>query len=411
MHDILRYKIKSLTIEMNNGKTLSVKNSDIEKKGVRIFKNSKIYSGSFVGEIKDSELLSHTEESAKVGLDYDYEFHKSKEFHHKDANFDNIDILSLKKDVEKMESELDPFRSEFIFNGTMKLTKLSCDLKNSNGTKLVSETVDYDTWYTFKKIGSPNLMDGYFYANGNKFSLVESFKKFAPFLKMYSTEIDLENGEYPIVLVESDSGWYSKLLESFKADKYFEGSCLYAGKMNQKIFSEKFSLYDVSFDKDKNIHQYFDEEGMLRDEPKLPLIENGVFKNVIADLRQAKKYKTKATGNGRRSYNSAVTSGFNALLFQKGTKTFEEIISKLDKCIVSFMAHGGDFTDKGEFSTPIHLGFLVEKGVIKGRIPQVTMTTSLDKMFNESLIDFSSDSFYPSDANVQMFHKVNILKN
>lgn len=411
MHDILRYKIKSLTIEMNNGKTLSVKNSDIEKKGVRLFKNGKIFSGSFVGEIKDSELIKHTEESAKIGLDYDYDLHKTAEFKYVDENYENLDVLTLKSDVEKMEKELDRYRSDFIFNGTMKVTKIGRDLKNSNGSKLSTEIVEYDTWYTFKKIGSPNLMDGYFYASGNKFSLVDSFKRFAPYLEMYKTEVQLENGEYPIVLVESDSGWYSKLLESLRAEKYFEGSCLYAGKLNQKIFSDKFSLYDVSYDKEKHIHQYFDEEGGLRSEDKLALIENGAFKNVIADLRQAKKYKTKATGNGRRSFNSAVTSGFNALMFKKGEKSFDEIINKLDKCIVSFMAHGGDFTDKGEFSTPIHLGFLVEKGVIKGRIPQVTMTTSLDKMFNESLIDFSSDSFYPSDANVQMFHKVNIIKN
>ncbi len=411
MHDILKYKIKSLTIEMNNGKTLSIKNSDIEKKGLRIFKDQKIFSGSFVGEVSDSELLKHTEENSKVGIDYNYELHGVNEFHHRDSNFESLDVLSLKSDIEKMEQELTPFRKEFIFNGTMKLTKFSCELKNSMGTKLKNELVEYDTWYTFKKIGSPNLMDGYFYASGKKFGLIESFEKFKPFLKMYSTEVDLENGEYPIVFVDSETGWFSKLLESFQANKYFEGTCLYAGKINQKIFSEKVSLYDVSHDEEKDIQIHFDGEGFLRKNPKLPLIENGVMKNVVTDLRNAKKYNISPTGNGQRSYNSAATIGFNSIQFKKGEKSFGEILKSLNKCIVSFMAHGGDFTDKGEFSTPVHLGFLVENGEIKGRIPQITVTTSLNKMFNESLIDFTSDSFYPSDSRVQMFHKVNVLKN
>ena len=143
----------------------------------------------------------------------------------------------------------------------------------------------------------------------------------------------------------------------------------------------------------------------------MPLIECGTLKNVIVDSRNAKKYSLKKTGNGHRSFDTSVSLEFNTLSIGKGTKTTEEILNGLERCIFVEVAAGGEFTDKGDYSTPIQGAYLLEKGIVKGRLPQITMTTSIQKMFDDDLIAVASDSVSMYGPNPSIFVNAEILIN
>lgn len=411
MHDIITYKSDKLTIETNGEKNKSFKVNSITKKGARIFKENKIYSGSYVGDIENAELLEQTENNSKVGVDYQFELASGSSFNYVQEKFDELDLMGLKKDVEKMQEMIRPYHKDFLFNGTFMANKIEEKLESENGINHSVKKISYESYYIFKEKGSPNLMDGYFGSTGTKFEMSIAFKNFSPYLEKFKTKINLANGEYPIVIADDDTSWFYKLLESFYADKYHEGSALYSGKIEQKIFSEKLSLFDERYNPEYGMTSKYDDEGTQTEFDHLPLIENGVMKNIIADRRLAHKYKIKPTGNGLRSYSSAPATNFHKVVFGKGKRSFDEILKSLDKCLVVFMAHGGDFTDKGEFSTPIHLGYLLERGEIIGRLPQLTLITTLDKMFGDDLIEFSSDNFWGPSSQVNMFHKVKVINN
>ncbi len=411
MYDIITYKSDKLTIETNGEKNKSFKINSVTKKGARLFKDKKIYSGSFVGDIENAELLEQTEKNSKVGIDYQYELATSSKYEYIQEAFDELDLMGLKNDVEKMQDLIRPYHKDFLFNGTFMAHKVEEKLESDSGIDHSVKKFSYDSYYIFKEKGSPNLMDGYFGSTGSKFEMSTAFKNFSPYLDKFKTKIELVDGDYPIVIADDDSSWYYKLLESFYADKYYEGSALYSGKLGQKIFSEKLSLFDERYNPEFGMTAKYDDEGTKTELDHLPLIENGVMKNIIADRRIAHKYKISPTGNGMRSYSSAPTTSFHKVVFGKGDRSFNDILKSLDNCLVVFMAHGGDFTDKGEFSTPIHLGYLVEKGNIVGRLPQLTMITTLEKMFRDDLIEFSSDNFWGPSSQVNMFHKVKVINN
>ena len=98
-----------------------------------------------------------------------------------------------------------------------------------------------------------------------------------------------------------------------------------------------------------------------------------VFLTLISDARNAKKYGVPATGNGQRNFDSGVMLRNNTLALSPGVKTTQVILNSLDKCLVIDMAAGGDFTDSGDFSTPVQVGFLLEKGKVVGRLLQITV--------------------------------------
>lgn len=409
-HDILTISEESLTVEVIGGKINSSRNKNITKKGVRLFEGNKIYTTSYVGDINDNELVEKAHKSKTVGIHYDYDLPNYTNLKVQDDESLQDPLEKIQEVIEVTNQRLAKFSNQFVFNGKFSRKFYTTTLTNDVGAKMQRHFGHNEWYYLYKKIGSPNLLDGYIEESGKTLNLNDVFDKNIPYIDAYNTEVKIAPGKYPVLFIESGS-LFPKLAQSLRADKYFENSAIYSGKLNQKIFSEKFSLYDVNYSPAHGLHRKFDEEGTVRSAARLPLIENGVIKNVIADLRNAKKYGVETTGNGQRSYDGAAMLGFNALVMGAGRRSTQDILNDLDQCIVVFMGDGGDFTDKGEYSTPLQLSYLLKKGEIIGRLPQLTVKTTIDDMFNFNLIEIASDGFQANTMNPSLFSEMDVFVN
>lgn len=409
-HDIYSINEESLGVEVVAGQINSSRNKNITKKGIRLFEGNKIYTTSFVGDISDADLLKKAQGSKSVGIPFDYQLPDYQSLKVIDEESCKASLASIRDAIVSTQEKLNSFSKEFVFNGKFSRSITTVMIKDDKGALLEKKFGTNSWYYLFKKVGSPNLLDGYFGGGGRTLDINDVMEKNIPYLSAYNNEIKFQNGKYPVLFVEGSQLTY-KLSESLRADKYCEGSALYSGKLNQQIFSKDFSLYDVNYSPEHGIYRKFDEEGTIRKIASLPLIENGVMKNVIADLRNAKKYGVEATGNGQRSYDSAVGIGFNSLVIGAGKRSTQEILKSLDHCVVVFMGDGGDFTDKGEFSTPLQLAYLVKKGEIVGRLPQLTVKTTTDEMFNTRLIEVASDGFQKDNMGPSIFTEMDVYLN
>ncbi len=412
-HDILTTNEESLSIEVIAGKINSSRFKNITKKGARIFDNGKIYSNSFVGEIADLELLkkgTEAKEKVGVGIPFDYSIPLNPQLKIEDTESMKAPLSSINEAIELTQERLSKYFNDFVFNGKFQRSIHSRKMINSEGMLLERKFAHNEWHYLFKQVGSPNLFDGYFEESGKKLNIKDVLDKCIPYLEAYKNEIKFTAGKYPVIFIENGQ-LMGKLAESLIAEKYCEGSALYSGKLNQKLFSSDFSLYDVNHSPDHGLYRKFDGEGTIRELSHLPLIEKGVMKNIIADLRTAKKYGVEATGNGQRGTDSAVGTSFNSLVIGAGKRSTQEILNSLDVCVVVFMGHGGDFTDKGDFSTPLHLSFLVKKGEIIGRLPQLTVKTSTEEMFGSRLLEIASDGFQKSNLGPSLFSEMDVYLN
>src|SRR5690606_13618831 len=143
-----------------------------------------------------------------------------------------------------------------------------------------------------------------------------------------------------------------------QADSYSEGTALYSGKLGEKVFSERLSISDLREAPERGAFAPFDFEGTLAKGKKTVLLENGVLKALVSDLKNEKRHGVKTTANGFRDYNSSVGLDFAHFSMEPGSRSFREILKDAGEVIVSFMAFGGDITAQGDFSTPIQLAFL-----------------------------------------------------
>lgn len=169
-------------------------------------------------------------------------------------------------------------------------------------------------------------------------------------------------------------------------------------KLNQKIFDAHFSLIDDgTFDFAPRSAPY-DDEGVPT--TKKFLIEQGVVKQFLYDLKAAALAKAQPTGNGfksgfmgggfRRPPGIAPTSS----VIPPGEKSLDQILKDLDEALLveSVMQLGGGNPLAGEFSNPISLGFLVRRGEIVGRVKNTMIAGNVYDLLRDKLIALSDQA-------------------
>lgn len=408
--EVLEINQKELSLEAAGNKIASLRHKNITKKGARVFKDSLVYSSSFVGEVADETLLSEALALKENALSFEYPLHPVKSINTSHFLSDQSSD-GFTAEFQEVLSKLNQDFPEFIFSGKANLSRWKKEIRVQSEAQLTCE-YDYSEWYfIYKHKSSANMMDGFLGSSGvGRYDILSEVKSYARFLQVGLKEVSLDDGLLPVVFVEP-STLFSKLKDTIRVDHYKKEIGLFKNQLGEKVLSDKFSLYDVSFDPQINAVNLFDADGFVREENRLALIQNGVFKNLIVDSRNAAKYALALTGNTLRSFDSNSELGFNELTVGAGERSTAEILSGLDQCLVIEMAAGGDFTDLGDYSTPAQSGYLLQKGEVVGKLPQLTLSSSIQKMFGGDLIEIAKDSFSGISKCPSLFMLMQVRKN
>ena len=200
--------------------------------------------------------------------------------------------------------------------------------------------------------------------------------------KLNSTSI--ESKEYNII-IENDT--FADLLGAmsgiFSGEAVQKGVSKFKGKLNSCVASSIVTITDDPLLKDGYGSAPFDAEGVPT--KRKNLIENGVLKTYIHNLKTSKKDGVKTTGNAAKGgYKGTMgISTFN-LFLQKGNLSFNQLLSKLDNGILvtGFSGlHSGLNSISGDFSLATE-GFLIENGKIIKPLNQITVAGNFFNLLN-----------------------------
>ncbi len=194
------------------------------------------------------------------------------------------------------------------------------------------------------------------------------------------------------------------MLESFtgifSAENVQKDLSLLKGKLNEKIGSDKFTVIDDPFMEGGLSSKSFDGEGVACKFKKV--IDKGVLKTYLHNLKTAKKDGVETTGNASKSsYKSPIDISPSNFYIDKGDKSFDEIISSIEKGILITELqglHSGLNTISGDFSLAA-LGFEIESGKIKRPVEQITVAGNYFDMIKD-IEDVGTDLKFglPGDA-------------
>lgn len=150
------------------------------------------------------------------------------------------------------------------------------------------------------------------------------------------------------------------------------------GKENTQIMSEKITILDAPLKKDAIMKQPFDDEGVACYDKAV--VENGVFKGMLHNLKTAKAFNTVSTGN---AFGRGV-SGCN-LHITAGNVSKEDLIKSIDKGILvsGFDGlHAGVNAISGDFSLKT-VGYLIENGKITRPVTLIVVSGNFLTIMNE----------------------------
>jgi PmbA protein len=181
-----------------------------------------------------------------------------------------------------------------------------------------------------------------------------------------------------------------------------------AGKLNEKVFDEKLTLYDDPLNDQVPGAREFDDEGVPS--RYFPVIDKGVLTQFYYDLYYAGKMGVSATGHG---YKSAMWGGeaisfkpspsLEHLSMKAGGKSFEELLRLMDRgvLIAGVMgAHSGNILN-GDFSIGLSPGLYVENGEVLGHIKDAMVAGNIFDTMNhiielENTLHPASGGMFPA---------------
>lgn len=239
---------------------------------------------------------------------------------------------------------------------------------------------------------------------------VEVQKEFAKFdVKKFSKKVvdrviamlkasPVDSGEYDIIFENrSMIDLLTSFLAIFSSERAMEKRNLLSDKVGEIIMDEKINIIEDPLYENAIINNPFDDEGVAT--YKKSIVENGKLLTLLYNLKTAKFYKTKSTGNGFKM-GSGIGIGCSNLIIMPGEKSLEQLVKETKNgLLITKVAglHAGVNDISGDFSIQSS-GFQIIEGEIKKSVNLIVVSGNFFKLMKNVLdvandLEFSYNSF------------------
>ncbi len=282
----------------------------------------------------------------------------------------NIEKVSLDKKIEilkRVSKAVKPY--DFKIYGTFICNYRTLYIVNSNG--LNKREISSPIYLECKAVNQQNevtILEAYGGENFDTFNEKDFISNLTQKVEVATGEIvDVEAGKYEVVLAPRCIGDYFQYLgSSIYAGSLDSKQSFFEGKINEKVFPENVTLTDnpklpglINFDYNDDGHIY----------NKMPIIENGVFKNFFVNNYYGHKLKMKKNG-----------ADGSALVMKTGDKNLTEMIGSIKKGLYISSLHYMNFINRKETSiTGLTRDgtFLIENGKITKVVNNLRFTENI----------------------------------
>jgi PmbA protein len=186
------------------------------------------------------------------------------------------------------------------------------------------------------------------------------------------------------------------LSEGLNGRNVYEGASPLGEKLGTQVLDPRFTLLDDGRLDLAALSAPYDDEGTPT--ARKPLIEDGVVRQFLYDLKTAAQAGALPTGNGfkaqdfgERSYHLPPTIAPTTRLVLPGDQSLEEMLRGLDEAILveNVIGLGQGNVLAGEFSNNVAMGFLVRKGEVAGRVKNTMIAGNAYELLKDQLIGLS----------------------
>ncbi len=186
---------------------------------------------------------------------------------------------------------------------------------------------------------------------------------------------EVVGGVYDVVIHNAFGGviFHEACGHALEASSVSKGMSVFSGKLGEKIASDCVTAIDDGTIPNEWGSANIDDEGHKTQ--KNVLIENGILKSYMVDMKNGRRMNAKATGSSRReSYRYSPTSRMTNTYIANGNSTLEEIIANTKYGLFAKSMSGGSVNPAtGEFNFSVGEAFMIEDGKLTKRVKGATL--------------------------------------
>lgn len=231
-----------------------------------------------------------------------------------------------------------------------------------------------------------DVKQGYYMDHVTKLANINYDKLYKKAIERPLTSIgakSIPSGSYPVVFENTTAcSLISCFTSMFCGDVVVKKLSLLENKLGQKIFGDNITIIDNPLFKDSFSRYTFDDEGVATKEKTI--VENGVLKSYLTDLKSAKMLNTEPTGNGFKNTNGGISVSPCNFYLKNDDISFSEMISDIENgvFITSLMGqHAGVNTVSGAFNLQA-AGYKIENGKITKPVTLIIVSGNIIDLLN-----------------------------
>jgi PmbA protein len=379
------------SVNYGNGDLRTISSNRISGVMMRVKKAAKLGTASATTLDEPESLLREASESAKYGDQIPFSFSQAKEF----AKLETYSSETLSYPTEKM-IEICEQAKELVLS---KLPDISLNVSVSKDEERLTVATSAGTRAEHNEtnfgfgVSAPIRGAGI----GIYFSKTEIapfgcpedvIERFIRFYKWTEKKTTPKTGRMPVIWAPQSVYMFTLSLSTgISGEELFKKTSPLMDKFEKKIFSEKVTIFEDPLASRPGARS-FDDEGIPTE--KRPLVEKGVLRSFLLDLRTASKLGARSTGNGFKralfggGTNSQPTPWPANLSFEPGDSSLDEMIASLDEGIIltSGLGFHSSNYDQGQIAVQA-VGFMVEKGQVTGRLENTMVSGNIYEDFKE----------------------------
>lgn len=393
-------RTKERTLTYTAGEVASLRIKDGVKTTVRVYDKGYIGVAGRSGDVDMAEL----EKSAVEALENKVPYPEPEEVKDKrvvDTTKEIIVKSELMKTGEELIGKLSEENPEFIFSGKTVLQD-NTEIFMSGEQDYECRRSEQSTYFIFKHRQSASIMDEAYGVSGDKFEADKIQKDVKTLGDAYLNLLpQLEEDEMTVI---TDMSICSFLIKDFMAKSYCNDSSLLSGKLGEKAFSEKFTVYAEKDPYKKNGAVFFDGEGVVSKDDRVYFVKEGVLTNLLTTRQNAQKYGVENSGTASAPFAAIPAEGAGAMTVECTADSVRDVVGK-EKAVFVSMSSGGDMTSSGDVALPVQTSYVYENGKLKGRLPGFTITGNIFDILGKDFMGASDKGIWSTGENIYLVFK------
>ena len=381
--EVLSLQNEKTTVEYeaNQLKTCTV--AETKGTAVRVIRNGQLGFSASTDETVINKLAANALESAAYGDKAPFSFPDPKPgpavrtFDKAVADLPIARLVEMGKEILDLVLRVEP---DARCNIGLERSIVTASIRNQKGLDVSFQTSPLSLGLEIDRIEGDDVLILYdqFGATVWDNDYLDFARNLVEKLKKARTITSIQPGKMPVLFAPTGTlALGLPLSQGLNGKEVYKGTSPIKDKIGEKLFDEKITIIDDGTIDGKFASASYDDEGVPR--RRNVLVEKGVLKGFVYDLKTAAQSGVESTGNASRGLFNPPEPSFTNFVIQPGQTPLKDILSGIDEGIIveDLLGIGQGNIISGAFSNPLALAFKIEKGEIVGRVKDLSIAGNI----------------------------------